>query len=164
MANATPAAIGLDSCILIELFDSNSKESADIKQIISEAEQDRLTLVISTVVHAELAASSKKVTPWQVIEIRQALAQSYFEPVEVSIPIAQLASDLCRDNGLKPLDAIHAATCVQKHVGWLLSTDEKLLKIDRKILLDAADRSKILRIVTPQQFCDEFYRPLFNAT
>ncbi|MGH7213949.1 MAG: hypothetical protein ACREIT_04220, partial [Tepidisphaeraceae bacterium] len=53
-------------------------------------------------VHAEVAASSKKLEAWDIVEVRRALSQSYFEPVEISIPIALLASDLARENGLKP--------------------------------------------------------------
>jgi predicted nucleic acid-binding protein len=162
MVDEKPQAVGLDSCVLIELFDMKSTGRADVKQIFDDAEQEKLTLVISTFVHAEVAASSTKVKPWEVLELRRALSQSYFEPVELSIPIAQLASDLTRENGLKPADAVHAATCVHKRVGWLLTTDEKLLKTDQKIPLDAADRAKTLRIVTPRAFCDQFYRPLFH--
>jgi len=164
MAHDKPKAVGLDSCILIELFDKNSTGRADVKQIFDDAEADTLVLVISTFVHAEVAASSKKVKPWEVVELRRALSQTYFEPVEVSIPIAQLASDLARENGLKPADAVHAATCVHKRVSWLLTIDEKLLKTDQKILLDASDRSKTLRIVNPKSFCDQFYRPLFHKS
>ncbi len=162
MPDEKPAAVGVDSCVLIELFDEKSSKRADIKQIFSDAENGKLTLVISTMVHAEVAASSKKLKAWDVVEVRRALSQSYFEPVEISIPIALLAADLARENGLKPADALHAATCVAKRVRFLLTIDDKLLSADGKILLDASDRSKTLRILTPQAFCDEFYRPLFH--
>jgi predicted nucleic acid-binding protein len=162
MVDEKPAAVGVDSCVLIELFDVKSSKHADIKQIFDDAENSKLTLVISTMVHAEVAASSRKLTPWDIAAVRRALSQSYFEPVEISIPIALLASDLARENGLKPADALHAATCVTKRVKHLLTIDEKLLKADGKILLDASDRSKTLRILTPQGFCEEFYRPLFH--
>ena len=163
MPEDKPAAVGVDSCVLIELFDEKSPKRSDIRQIFSDAEKGKLTLVISTMVHAEVAASSKKIKAWDIVEVRRALSQSYFEPVEVSIPIALLASDIARENSLKPLDALHTATCVSKHVGYLLTMDEKLLKADGKILLDAADRSKTLRVLTPEKFCELFYRPLFSS-
>ena len=162
MADEKPQAVGIDSCVLIELFDAKSTIRADVKQIFDDAEGGNLTFVISTMVHAEVAASSTKVTPWEVVELRRALSQSYFEPVEVSIPIAQLASDLAREHRFKPTDAVHAATCVHKRVQWLLTIDDKLLRADRKVLLDALDRSLTLRIVTPETYCNQFYRPLFH--
>lgn len=163
MPDEKPAAVGVDSCVLIELFDEKSPKRADIRQIFTDAETGKLILVISTMVHAEVAASPKRITAWEVVEVRRALSQSYFEPVEISIPIALLASDLARETGLKPADALHAATCVAKRLTHLLTIDDKLLKADGKVLLDAADRSKTLRILTPQAFCEEFYRPLFKA-
>jgi predicted nucleic acid-binding protein len=63
------------------------------------------------------------------------MSRSNFEPVELSIPIALLASDLARETGLKPPDAIHAVTCVTQRVGYLLTADEKLLKSSGKIPL-----------------------------
>lgn len=161
MPDLKPIAVGIDSCVLIELFDAKSPKRADIGEIFTDAENGKLTLVVSTMVRAEVAASSKKLKPWDVVEVRRALSQSYFEPAEVSIPIALLASDIARENGLKPADAVHAATCVTKRVGHLLTMDDKLLKADGKILLDAADRSKTLNIWTPEKFCEQFYRPLF---
>ena len=162
MPDEKPAAVGVDSCILIELFDEKSPKRPDIREIFIDAENAKLTLVVSTMVHAEVAASSKKLKAWEIVEVRRALSQSYFEPVEVSIPIALLAADIARENALKPADALHAATCVAKRVGHLLTIDDKLLKADGKILLDAADRSKTLHIITPEQFCQQFYRPLFS--
>jgi predicted nucleic acid-binding protein len=162
MPDEKPAAVGIDSCILIDLFDEKAPKREDIRQIFGDAETGKLTLVVSTMVHAEVAASSKNLKAWDVAEVRRALSQSYFEPVEVSVPIALLASDLARENGLKPPDALHAATCVTKRVTHLLTLDDRLLKVDRKILLDASDRSKTLRVLTPEAFCDEFYRPLFH--
>ncbi|HZZ42161.1 MAG TPA: type II toxin-antitoxin system VapC family toxin [Tepidisphaeraceae bacterium] len=161
MPDQKPIAIGVDSCVLIELFDEKSPKRADIREIFADAENGKLTMVVSTMVHAEVAASSKKLKPWDIAEIRRALSQSYFEPVELSIPIALLASDIARETGLKPADAVHAATCVTKRVGHLLTIDEKLLKTNGKILLDATDRSKTLTILTPEIFCEQFYRPLF---
>jgi predicted nucleic acid-binding protein len=113
-------------------------------------------------VHAEVAASSRKLKAWDIAEVRRALSQSYFEPVELSVPIALLASDIARETGLKSPDAIHAATCVTKRVRHLLTIDDKLLKASGKVLFDATDRSKTLQIITPEQFCDQFYRPLFK--
>ena len=162
MPDEKPSAIGIDSCLLIELLDAKSTKRSDIREIITDAERGKLTLVISTMVHAEVAASSKKLKAWDIVELRRVLSQSYFEPVEVSIPIALLASDLARETGLKPPDALHAATCVTKRVDHLLTIDDKLLKADEKILMDASDRSKSLRIWSPEKFCDQFYRPLFK--
>jgi hypothetical protein len=73
MPDAKPAAVCLDSCIVIELFDKNSKNTADCRQIFDDAEKENLTFVISSLLHAEVAASSKKVQQWDVIEIRRAL-------------------------------------------------------------------------------------------
>lgn len=122
----------------------------------------KITILIATMVHAEVAASSKKLKPWDIAEVRRALSQSYFEPIELSIPIALLASDIARETGLKPPDAIHAATCVTKGVRHLLTIDDKLLKANKKIIFDATDRSKTLQVITPDDFCDQFYRPLFK--
>lgn len=90
MPDEKPAAVGVDSCVLIELFDEKSPKRADIRQIFTDAETGKLILVISTMVHAEVAASPKRITAWEVVEVRRALSQSYFEPVEISIPIALL--------------------------------------------------------------------------
>lgn len=162
MPDEKPAAIGIDSCVLIELFDEKSPKRADIRQIFTDAENGKLALLVSTMVHAEVAASSKKLKAWDIAEVRRALSQSYFEPVELSVPIALLASDIARETGLKSPDAIHAATCVTKRVRHLLTIDDKLLKASGKVLFDATDRSKTLQIITPEQFCDQFYRPLFK--
>jgi predicted nucleic acid-binding protein len=164
MAEEKPAAIGVDSCVLIELFDEKSPKRADIRQIFTDAENGELTFLVSTMVHAEVAASSKKLKAWDIVEVRRALSQSYFEPVELSIPIALLASDIARETGLKPPDAVHAATCVTKRVRHLLTIDNKLLKATEKIIFDAANRSKTLQIITPEDFCNQFYRPLFKQS
>ncbi len=162
MVEAKPPAIGVDSCVLIELFDQNSPTRPDIREIFTDAENGKLTVLVSTMVHAEVAASSKQLTKWEIAEVRRALSQSYFEPVELSVPIALLASDIARDTGLKPPDAVHAATCVMKQVRHLLTIDQKLLKAHGKILLDASDRSKTLQIITPEAFCKQFYPDLFR--
>ncbi len=162
MVDAPPTAVGLDSCILIELFDEKSKHRQDIRQIFNAAERDELVLVISTMVHAEVAATKSNATPHQIWEIRRAMSQTCFEPVELSVPLGILAADLAREHGLKPYDAIHAATCVNKGVEWLLTFDKKVLRADGKIMTSASDRSKRLRIVTPEAFCKLFYRPLFS--
>jgi predicted nucleic acid-binding protein len=164
MPDEKPPAVGVDSCVLIELFDEKSPKRADIRQIFTDAENGKLTLLVSTMVHAEVAASSKKLKAWDIHEVRRALSQSYFEPVELSIPIALLASDIARENNLKPADAVHAATCVAKRVRHSLTIDDKLLRASGKILLDATDRSKTLQIITPENFCEQFYRPLFRKT
>lgn len=57
MAEGRPPAAGLDSCVLIELFDERSTKRDDIRQIFNDAEGGEFTLVISTLVHAEVAAS-----------------------------------------------------------------------------------------------------------
>ncbi len=162
MADERPPAAGLDSCILIELFDERSTKRQDIRQILNDAEGGEFTLVISTLVHAEVAASPSRATPQQIWDIRRALSQSYFEPIELSVPLGLLASDLAREFGLKPSDAVHAATCVYKGVPWLLTLDDRVLKAHGKIIMSASDRSKTLNIVTPEDFCQRFYRPLFN--
>jgi len=161
MPKPTPGAVALDSCILIDLFDATSTHREDIRQMYADAEKDKLLFVISTMVHAEVAAKNSEVTVGQIWDIRRAMAQSFFEPVELSVPLGLLASDLARAHSLKPPDAIHAATCVTKGVEWLITRDKKLLKVDNTIHLNASDHSKRLRIVTPKDFCDEFYRPLF---
>ena len=164
MPDEKPSAVGIDSCILIELFDEKSPTRDDIRQIVADAESGKLTLLISAMVFAEVAANSKNLDAWDIAEVRRALSQSYFEPVELSIPMAILASDIARENGLKPADAIHAATCVSKRVSYLLTTDKKPLKASGKIPLDATNRSKTLQIITPESFCDQFYRPLFKQS
>ncbi|MCC7351729.1 MAG: type II toxin-antitoxin system VapC family toxin [Phycisphaerales bacterium] len=162
MADEKPSAVGIDSCVLIELFDVKSPKRTAIRDIFTDAENHKLTFLVSTMVHAEVAASSKKLKPWDIAEVRRALSQSYFEPVELSIPIALLASDIARETGIKPPDAVHAATCVAKRVRHLLTIDDKLLKVNEKIIFDATDRSKTLQIITPGDFCDQFYHPLFK--
>lgn len=102
MPDEKPAAVGVDSCVLIELFDEKSPKRADIREIFTDAENGKLTLVVSTMVHAEVAASSKRLKAWDIAEVRRALSQSYFEPVEVSIPIALLASDIAREIASNP--------------------------------------------------------------
>ena len=57
---------------------------------------------------------------------------------------------------------MHAATCVRKGVPWLLTLDDKVLRAHAKIIMSAADRSKTLNIVTPNEFCARFYPSLFN--
>lgn len=162
MADQRPGTIALDSCVLIELFDENSTVRRDVREIITRAEQGELVLMISTFVLAEVAANSKNATDMQILDIRRAMSQSYFEPVEVSVPIGLLAADLAREHGLKPADSVHAATCVSKGVSWLITTDRKLLAVHRKVGMSASDRSKLLNIVTPETFCKSFYPTLFD--
>src|SRR5688572_12552221 len=127
MLEAKPGVVALDSCILIHVFDAKSASQGECRLIFGDAEAGNLVFVISTMVHAEVGARSK-LSAWEIAAMRRALSQAYLEPVEVSIPLAQLACDLARETGIKPLDAIHAATCVVKGVGWLLTTDERVLK------------------------------------
>lgn len=161
MADSPPSAVGLDSCILIDLFDTKSIHKPDMRQMYALAERGELVFVISTMVHAEVAAKKGEATPAQIWDIRHAMAQNFFEPVELSVPLGLLSSDLAREHGLKPPDAAHAATCVSKGLLWLITRDKKLLNADNRILVNASDHSKRLRIVTPKDFCDRFYRPLF---
>jgi len=148
---------------MIDFFDEKSEHRQDVRQMYDAAENGDLFFVISTMVHVEVAASKSEASPARIWDIRRAMAQSFFEPVELSVPLGLNSSDLAREHGIKPHDAAHAATCVYKGVGWLITRDDKLLKRDRKILLDAADHSKRLRIVTPKEFCDQFYRPLYAS-
>ncbi len=122
-----------------------------------------ITLVISTFVHAEVAATPNRATPQQIWDIRRALSQTYFEPVELSVPLGLLTSDIARDYALKPSDAVHASTCVKKGVPWLLTLDEKVLRADKKIMMSASDRSQVLNIITPDDFCRRFYPTLFDT-
>lgn len=147
MRSRSVSSVYLDACVIIEAMEKNGGE--DVRGIFLEAQNDKLLLVCSAVVLAEvgtnLADPDGRPPTDQVINF---LSQTYFDLRSVTQTIGVLAHSLARQQSLKPMDAVHLATAVNAQVPVFVTYDKKLLRANGQLMLPNGP----LLIMTPADF------------
>lgn len=125
-----------------------------LEPILEAAEQDKATIVASTLIRAEVQGN-KKSSSEQLEQIDSFMAQSYINYYAVTTDIADLARALARDRGIRTIDAIHIATCLSYGILWFITRDGAETKGKRTKLFKLngyATSSGTLRVVTPEEY------------
>ena len=98
--------------------------------ILQAARQDRIAIVASTFIMAELVYGSDRpgdMTPEQGNVIEEMLLSSFVRFVELNIDIAVRARRIAREHRLKPPDAVHVAIALQAEADVFVSWDDHFL-------------------------------------
>lgn len=106
--------------------------SAEVLQL---AENGSYQIFASTFIHAEVirAEGVGPLASDEAAKIDAYLDNDFIVWVELDIPLAKAARDLARTHGLKPGDAVHAATAIRAGCDQLLTWDANLHKGGRTI-------------------------------
>ena len=127
MADA-PMAIYWDSDVIIHRIQRTPDHIDILEYLTSEAENNRLLIVVSTFTIVEVNRSNS-LPP--LTEEQDKLISDYFENDYIvirplTIPIAKLARDIARTYRIKPKDAVHVATSVFWKVPLMHTYDKDL--------------------------------------
>ena len=122
MAEKKPFAVYLDSCVLIDVIAKVKPFLDQMDPLIGDAEIEAVTILASSICVAEVGASKAKFPVSEVDRLDSFFRQSYFEFLAVTQEIARSARAIAYNNGIKPIDAIHLATCIANGVGWFYHT------------------------------------------
>lgn len=155
-----PPAVYLDSCVLIDVIGKVAPHAEHTQPIIEDAQSDAVVILASVMCVTEVGASKAKTTVTQD-KIDDFFRQTYFEFRSVTQGIARSARSIAFNHNVKPIDAIHLATCIDAGVRWFLTRDgddgggkkSKMLKLDQTFPM----HNGTLRIVTPEHYRQTVY-------
>ena len=128
--------IYMDACSYNRPFDSQEQdrvhlEAEAILSILNHCGSNGWTLVSSNVIDLEVSNIKSVSKREKVIE----LCSIASEKVTVNSKIEQRAIEI-QQVGIKPFDSFHIALAESAEADILLTTDDKLIKLSRKIQLD----------------------------
>ena len=117
-----------DSCIVIGYLAGYEELRSDCPNIIEEARQGRLEIVISVWATIEAAYLHGHSDSDSEGKIEEFFSRDYVIPVAIDTPNAAIARGLVRRHrNLSPADAVHLAVAIQLHILILETTDPDLL-------------------------------------
>lgn len=126
--------VGIDSSILIYVFENNPIFLVPAKKILSMAELGVIVIIFSTVGIIEVLTGPKKFNQKSLVsEYKQKL--NNFPNLQIknlSDSIIELASDLRAKYNLRTPDAIHIATAIESGA-TIFYTNDKKLKVVKEI-------------------------------
>jgi len=120
--------IGIDSSVLIYLFNNEPKKHKKIAEILSLSKK----IVASSILHLEIATGFYKKDKLPLIDVLNNLPEicENFEYTNADIKICSVAAYLrSKYQFLKTPDAIHIATAILTKSDYFLTSDKKLSKI-----------------------------------
>lgn len=136
-----PIRIYWDSCVYIDCIQQTPGRHDVLDEIIEEAKNNRIILVASTLVLAEVSKLDGLTISIaeQARKIRDFFENNFIQVRGVTRRIAEEASDLGRKHSIKPADAVHVATALDYECVSLQTFDGvpkchgKLIGLDGKI-------------------------------
>ena len=135
-----------DSCVIIELLQQTPGRIEVLREIVSSARNQKISLVVSALAIAEVNkcdnADEKKA-------IDAFFAEPFVHVRNVDRLIATKAAELSKNFGIKPPDAIHVATAIDRKCKELQTYDGCGVVRRRKHLLSHDKEFDGLRIVEP---------------
>jgi predicted nucleic acid-binding protein len=120
--------IGVDSSVLIYLFNNEPKKSKKIAEILSLSKK----ITASSILHLEIATGFYKKDQFSLIDVLNNLPRicKNFEYINADIKICSIAGYLrSKYQFLKTPDAIHIATAILTKADYFLTSDRKLQKV-----------------------------------
>jgi predicted nucleic acid-binding protein len=133
-----PKLIYWDSCVFLSAIQQTAGRYAILKAILDCAAADRVVIVTSALTIAEVvkmdcgSADSAQMAK-DAVAIQQFFENDYLAIKNVDRIVAAQASDIVRQYGIKPPDAIHIVTALISKCDRLETYDERLLRLDNRI-------------------------------
>ena len=127
-AGAAPPLFGLDTMVLIYHFESHEELGPPATELLRAAEEGRCRLVLSILAVLEVLVVPKRHGREDLCRRYREFFASFpnLEVVPVDTAIAEVASDLRAEDGLRTPDAIHLATAVGRGVDGFVTEDDRL--------------------------------------
>ncbi len=129
-----------DSCVFLSLLQKTPGRFDDLAYIIDLARKKQFDLVTSTFTITEVAKlpDCGKLNDEQAKQIAEIFENPYIIVRQLDRTVALLAQELVRCHGIKPPDAVHAATAIEMQVEVLHTYDKAkgskgLLRFDGKL-------------------------------
>lgn len=148
------------SCFLCFLNRAEEERRKICEDILYHAQNGSVRLWTSTwtiveVVRPKKLASAKKLTADQILKIQAMFQWPFLKKIQVDERVAAEAVRLARDFGLRPADAVHAASAILRKVAVLQRWDRDFDKIGSLITVEEP------RWMSAQQtLIDGFRRPI----
>lgn len=142
MAKSEHAHIYWDTTCFICFLNKAEKQRRDICEDILHRAKDgdvviyTSTLSIAEVVRPKVVPAGKPLTAEQVTKITDMFKWRWLRKIDVDQRVAFKAVELSRDYGLKPADAIHAASAILQKVQVLQHWDRDYAKIAHLIKVE----------------------------
>lgn len=114
------------SCTIIDYLKGAARAEPDCQQIIDSAERGETEIVVSALAEAEVVKVDPA-DPDSETKIREFFARPYVIRVALDIRVAEMAREIVRTYGLKPLDAVHVATALRAKVPTLETFDQEMI-------------------------------------
>jgi predicted nucleic acid-binding protein len=133
-----PGVIYWDSCVFLSAIQQTAGRYQTLKAILDFAAADGVVIVTSALTIAEVVkidcgnAQSAQMTK-DATTIRQFFENDYLAIKNVDRGVAERASEIVREHGIKPPDAIHVATALVSRCDHLETYDERLIRLDGKV-------------------------------
>ena len=120
--------IGIDSSVLIYLFNGDKGKAGTIEKILGGSKK----LVASSVLHLEIATGFYKSNQISLINLLEDLPKIFknFSYENLDLYVSTMAAYLrAKYAFLKTPDSIHIATAIKTKMDYFLTSDKKLSKI-----------------------------------
>jgi predicted nucleic acid-binding protein len=133
-----------DTSIFLCFLNRDEQERGKIcEDILQHAAMEELLIVTSTYTIVEVIRPKKKsiptsrpLTPQQIEKIKGMFRWPFIRTIELDDRTALYASDLARDHGLAPADAVHAASAILWKAKVLHAWDRDFTRVSQHILVE----------------------------
>jgi predicted nucleic acid-binding protein len=152
-----------DTSIFLCFLNSDEQERGKIcEDVLQHAAMDEVLILTSTYTIVEVnrpkrrsIPASQPLTPVQIEKIKGMFRWPFIQTIELDERTALYASDLFRDHGLFPADAVHAASAILWKADVLQAWDRDFSSIShlisveqpqflsKQLTLDGAERTRI---------------------
>lgn len=133
--------IGIDSMLFIYLLEDHPEFSDTVSSILKDVESGKMIGVTSVITQLEILVKPKKDHNLPAIEAYKSILSDFpnLEIVPVDNEIADIASTLRADYGIKTPDAIQVATSIKEECSVFVTNDLALKKIKEIKVLTLKD-------------------------
>lgn len=133
--------IGIDSMLFIYLLEDHPEFSNTVSSILKDVESGKMIGVTSVITQLEILVKPKKDHNLPAIEAYKSILSDFpnLEIVPVDNEIADIASTLRADYGIKTPDAIQVATSIKEECSVFVTNDLALKKIKEIKVLTLKD-------------------------
>jgi predicted nucleic acid-binding protein len=130
-----------DTSIFLCFLNRDEQERSKIcEDILQHAAMDELLIVTSTYTIVEVIRpkrrsipTSRPLTPQQIEKIKGMFRWPFIRTIELDDRTALYASDLAREHGLAPADAVHAASAILWKASVLHAWDRDFSRVSQHI-------------------------------
>lgn len=133
--------IGIDSMLFIYLLEDHPEFSDTVSSILKDVESGKMIGATSVITQLEILVKPKKDHNLPAIEAYKSILSDFpnLEIVPVDNEIADIASTLRADYGIKTPDAIQVATSIKEECSVFVTNDLALKKIKEIKVLTLKD-------------------------